>query len=969
VLIDRHDQLEVLDESFADCAAGKGRMVLISGSLASGKTELLQAFCERAVIQGALLLSATGMRGERTLRMGVVWQLFRSAQLPVEMLEQLERLISAEPSVVDDTDPAAGVGLETRQADALAVHGVCALLFSLAESRPVVIAVDDMQFVDDASLEVLLYLRHRMRSRRMLLALVEWERPNLPRSVLRADVVRQPNSRITLGPLSQNGVAELMTHRLSPEAAARLASGCYALGGGNPFLTHALIEDESRRAPGSDGAEMTVGTAFRDAVLDCMHRWDPEFLRVAGGMAVLGDRGSPELVGELVAVQTHSVAHVLDALAAAGLVLDGRLRGTSIAAAVHESLAPAERSRLHARGAELLYRNGADAMEVARHVTAADGVPEAWAVQLLRHAADQSLADDAGLAVRYLELALLACDDEREEMALRAALVRIAWRVNPSAAAQHLTRLQRALSAGELPWRDAVPVIRHLLWQGDLDGAAALLRAVDASVGQADNRAAVELRLAGEWIYGRLGERVSAAGGELVAETGGAALPPGPDGGAQTQPQPQRQTQPRARAGSPAAGLAGRGTVALHTLWTAGTGHDLASAAEHILQGCLGDVLPEVGAAALLALDYSDRQRRALFWTEVLSEQATRQRATTWQAVLSCVRADIALRRGDLVTTHAQASAALGMLHTQSWGVLIGFPLSLLILANTAMGEYDAAAELLDRSVPDAMLDTMFGLRYLHASGHYNLASARPLAALDNFERCGASMRRWGFDVPAMVPWRTDLAQAHLKLGMRREARELVTAQLDRPQPGVGPRVRAIALRVLAGCSQLTDRVRLLRDAVHLLERCSDRLELARALMDLSHAHRDLGDLGNARLVLRRADQVAKACRARVVPAAAPRRGPDPDPVRGGEHGCDPVAAVATSLSEAERKVAELAAHGHTNREIGRKLYITVSTVEQHLTRVYRKLSVSRRTDLPAELARYDAGARTETAGAGAGRG
>ncbi len=51
-------------------------------------------------------------------------------------------------------------------------------------------------------------------------------------------------------------------------------------------------------------------------------------------------------------------------------------------------------------------------------------------------------------------------------------------------------------------------------------------------------------------------------------------------------------------------------------------------------------------------------------------------------------------------------------------------------------------------------------------------------------------------------------------------------------------------------------------------------------------------------------------------------------------------------LSDAERRVAELAAHGLSNREIARKLYITVSTVEQHLTRVYRKLGVRRRVDL-----------------------
>ncbi|MFG1807510.1 AAA family ATPase [Streptomyces sp. NPDC049040] len=59
-----------------------------------------------------------------------------------------------------------------------------------------------------------------------------------------------------------------------------------------------------------------------------------------------------------------------------------------------------------------------------------------------------------------------------------------------------------------------------------------------------------------------------------------------------------------------------------------------------------------------------------------------------------------------------------------------------------------------------------------------------------------------------------------------------------------------------------------------------------------------------------------------------------------------------TALSEAELRVAELAAEGLTNREIAARLFITVSTVEQHLTRVYRKLVVTRRVDLAESLRR-----------------
>jgi DNA-binding CsgD family transcriptional regulator len=56
------------------------------------------------------------------------------------------------------------------------------------------------------------------------------------------------------------------------------------------------------------------------------------------------------------------------------------------------------------------------------------------------------------------------------------------------------------------------------------------------------------------------------------------------------------------------------------------------------------------------------------------------------------------------------------------------------------------------------------------------------------------------------------------------------------------------------------------------------------------------------------------------------------------------------SLTASERRVAELAADGLTNREIAQALFVTMRTVEGHLTRVFAKLDVSSRRDLPARL-------------------
>jgi DNA-binding CsgD family transcriptional regulator len=645
---------------------------------------------------------------------------------------------------------------------------------------------------------------------------------------------------------------------------------------------------------------------------------------VAGGLAVLGRHGDTDLLAELLHLRTQQVSQVLDVLAAAGLADGQRLRNDEIAATVLGSLAPDEATALHVGAAELLDKYGLDPAAAAAHLVVANAVPGPWAVHALRHAADQAVADDPTFAVKCLELAIKATEDEADRVTLRAALVRVAWRVNPSIAVRHLAPLHEALDAGRLSWRDAVAVIRHSLWQGDLDGAIARLGAMAATAGPLDARTTAELRLTCEWLYGSLRERLPDDVYALLTATDRA-----------TSANPWVQT--------------GR----LNTSWVRGAGREVVNCAEHILQGCVGDVPVELGMTALLALEHTDRQERAQYWAGQLAEEAEGRQATTWQAVLGCVSADLAYRRGDLVTAHAQATAALAMLPTQSWGVLIGYPLSILIMVDTAMGNLDEAAKLLDRPVPEAMFDTAFGPRYLHASGHHSLAAGRTLAALEDFERCAAWSRTHGLDVPATMPWRGDIAQALLRLGRQKEAKVLVSAQLAKGDTAGGLRNRGTAMRVLAACSDPKERVALLRDSAHYLERCGDRLELAKTLADLGQVHQELGQLASARLVLRKAEQLGKASQAEVltveevrIPAnRVPREAMPEEPPSGG----------IAALSEAERKVAELAAYGYANREIGRKLYITVSTVEQHLTRVYKKLNVTRRTDLLSELSRYDA--------------
>jgi ATP/maltotriose-dependent transcriptional regulator MalT len=204
-------------------------------------------------------------------------------------------------------------------------------------------------------------------------------------------------------------------------------------------------------------------------------------------------------------------------------------------------------------------------------------------------------------------------------------------------------------------------------------------------------------------------------------------------------------------------------------------------------------------------------------------------------------------------------------------------------------------------------------------------------------------MVKWGLDLPGIVPWRTDLAEANLQIGA--PAKDLALDQLAR-LGSYNERTRGISLRVLAAASELRQRPSILRKAVEMLHNSGDQLELGDALADLSNAQYALGEYTKARLTGRRARQLA----IRTNPAEV--RSPGSADTR--EQGA-PLARLEEDpevfkLSDAERRVVSLAVQGYTNRQIAGKLYIAVSTVEQHLTRVYKKLQISRRADLPFAL-------------------
>ncbi|MFD0267984.1 LuxR C-terminal-related transcriptional regulator [Streptomyces sp. NPDC127106] len=916
----------------SDDPSRPGRMAVISGPVASGKTALLHRVLERTADPDIRLLSAVTSASEQDIPFGVVEELLRDTR------------DGAGPLTLHGPRPGSDglIPAETL----VAFH---ARLAGLAARGPVLIAIDDVQYADPQSLHCLLYALGRARTAGAGLALLVTHGPDAGTSPPRVleELLRQAEGpRLRLGPLSPRGVAELLAHRADDTAPAagtptarrrtgRLAASLHTATGGNPLLVHSILDDHLPRLRAGEVPDgpLHPGEQFLQNALICVHRSGTDGLRVAQGLALLGDAGRVPLLARLVQAEESTVEQVVAALDDAGILHGARFRHDAIRTAVLESLTDEDVALLRRRAARLLYEAGAAPVAVATHLLGhGPGVPdEEWVPAVLSDAAHTALASQqVGFAVRCLRLAEQCSRDERERLQLRASTAKFIWRVNPSAWAHELHPLNAASHNGTLPVSESLRLVGDLLWNGWIDDAAtAIQHAVEGLRDTPDPTLAGELRGVRAVLASTYPTLLDRMDGVLGSAWDSAERP-----------------SAAAEDGVIAA------TGILHGVLSAGSGTD-AECTEHAERILAGTRLTEEShvtvRACLLALLYADRLGAATVWTDRLLEEAAERSAPGWTAVMQAMRAHMALRRGELARARHLAEQALEQLPPHGWGVGIGMPLSALIEARTAMGDHDAAAALVDHPVPEHMLMTRYGIHYVYARGRHQLATGRHHAALTDFMLCGKLMRDWDMDRPGLAPWRVGVAEASLALGSREQAERYAREQLAEH---AGPRVRGMALRVLAGARPLAERPALLDRAVALLQDEGDSHELARALTDLGTAHERLGDAAQGKTCTRRAWRIAEACGARGLsnrlqsdppPQGAPAE-PDPSaatsPVR-------PRSAAASGLTDAERRVAALAAHGYTNREIGAKLFITVSTVEQHLTRVYRKINITRRQDLP----------------------
>ncbi|MEU9735433.1 AAA family ATPase [Streptomyces sp. NPDC048002] len=957
-LIQRETQLGRLRSAFDHCDDRHGGQVcLITGGIGSGKTALLEVFAREVTGRSARLLRAVGSRAERDLQFAVVDQLIDSSGLGRASMRQVATavrhlartpppplpVVGGAEAAAERSAPFPGPATTERPLPST-VHGTLAALLDLAGPAPLVITVDDVHHADHSSLQCLLYAVRRLRHKRIMVVLTESAALRASHPHFRAELMSRPYfSRIDLAPLTDEALGLLAETHPVPATRARIARRAPALTGGSPLLMRALLEDPAAAGTvprpatplrGPAGADPAVGAGdgpLAQAVLRSLYRHEPEVRSAARVLAVLGRPAPLPVLARLLALTPDLTAQAVQLLAQSGLVDGDRIR-RPLATAVLADLSAEERRRLHRRAAEVLHEFGAEPEVIARHLIGAEWAEPEWAEPALHRAAEQALA--AGRPDITCACLLLARRGAPGTgwTAADGLLLRSRWQLNPLSVTADL----EALAAADRPTTAALAGVPALLWQGRGDTARSILTAV-AGLGDSSPRA-----------------RALLAGSRLLLSL------VRPD----HCPRARAEARGVTESGT-AASVGGRHLDALlllaDTLTPERQAGDAAAVAELMIQRHLADD----GALGLLAvlllvMVYSGRSELVCEWTRMLLARPAVEYAPGWKAVLHAIRAEAALRLGSLEEAEEQGRAALTVISPQAWGVAVAGPLGTLVAAATEAGRFEDAERWLAGPVPAESFRTPLGLHYLAARARYELAIGWRRAAADDLRWVRREVTAWRMDSAALVPWRLDLARVQLALGQRREAVRLLEEQLD-PVRSVDDRTRGAALRLLAGLLPEQGR-QLLARAVKVLEASGDRRELARALSDRARLLRQGPTGDEAPRILHRRGHTRAPSEGGPYPVEPRAGGPDrsgpqgrsgtQDRSKGSDRAERPDRAEPRGgLSEAESRVAALAAQGHTNRQISSKLFITVSTVEQHLTRIYRKLDVKQRADLATRLA------------------
>ncbi|MFN8216813.1 MAG: AAA family ATPase [Solirubrobacterales bacterium] len=932
-LLERERELEAIASAVAALApGGDGGTVLIEGAAGVGKTSLLRELEAQAAGAGHRVLRARGSELERDFGYGIVRQLFGPA-LRASAAER-ERLLGGPAGLAASVfgfGPAKEI--ESRPAEST-LYGLFWLTANLAGEGTLVLAIDDAHWSDAGSLRFLRYLAQRLAGMPVLLALAARpHEPGVQTEILAEMATALELPRLAPDLLSRGATAAKVRAGLGERSSTAIEAAAHEATGGNPFLVEELLaelrqDDSGEAAPASDRIAAISPERIAASVEERARRLGPLGPEVCRAAAVLGGAASPAVLGALVESDAATAARMVDSLAAAAILSPrgDRFLHPLLRAAVYEGIPAATRTVLHGRAAAVLADRGASAEEVAAHLLRAEPGATPDALQTLERAADAAAkrgATDAATTLLRRALEERTEDQRRAELLHELAVNEIALR-DPAA----ITHLQEAAAMSADPeqaLRSTLHLIEVLAIAGLWSEAAAAIAAAGERFGGSDLSGALDieaLRAAAQGYDPAAAAEFEADLPRLLALALGSESEEAEllravlSGLASLRGLPRETVLALARAD--------------RERWTMmANGRETSQISNAALSLILVDHL-EPGdriAADLLA----DGRRRGSLMATITG---------------FAIGAAVDNRKGRLAAAEANLSTALELLQANR--------LSLMAMTTTMHFCIDTIVE---RRAMEPIAELLEGLDVpppfgATASGAM-VREARATARLARGDRAGAiaDLREAGtiFEPIAASPWfsrwrsRLALALGDAEPG---EALALARAEHAAAQALGSPRCEAVALRAIGVLEGGEEGIARLRDSVALLRPGPARFELACSLAELGAALRRANLRSEAREVLREALDRGQRCGAERLEARvqAELRIAGAKPRRRAVSG-------AAALTPAERRVAEAANAGATNREIAQDLFVSLRTVEMHLTNAYRKLGIASRAELAAALA------------------
>jgi DNA-binding NarL/FixJ family response regulator len=900
VIVGREAELATLADFLTgehEAAAG----LVVDGEAGIGKTTVVRAALERTASETRRLF-ARPSAGETELPYAALGDLLGGvdedalARLPVPQREALEIALGGAAGAVNA---------------ATVARGLLGLLRGWCAERPLLVAVDDVQWLDRPTASALSFAFRRLTSEpiRVLLAVRTGEPAESPLALTDWPSIQ----RLSIGPLELTELGALLRERLGERFSRPRLKTLAKASAGNPMFTLELARADVRGRPEAE--------SLPEAVAERLRGLDDE-VRAVASVAAAALRPSVELLLRAGVIREHLRSAVqvgLLELEDERLVFSHPL----LAAGAYGLLLPDERRAIHSRLAEV----ADNLVERGHHVSRSVLGPDEHAAEVLERAAEAAanLGDHAA-AARFLLRAAELSPDPRGDAAVRREL-RAAAEFESAGDVETASRLDRSL-VDRLGRGVARAQARRQLVSASLgpsmsneDAVRELSAALDDTTGDPAVQALVQVALADcTHSLGRFEESLAHAwkAFELAEQADAAAT----------------AVTALAYAGY-AECLLGRDTSRSVGLVSARWDESIVSTTGYSPRIVLGRI-------ALFATSFAEAEdlfrqelrvaeERGLEVIEVIARSRlaeTQLRAGRWEEALPNAR---------LALEHARQATNPQVVMANAYP----FAMTLAVL-----GRHDEARRLATEALASAeeMRDFRFRVYHRAVLGLTALAEGDPGGSADVLEPAWRLMLEHGIGNLSIFPVGHVLGEALVAVGRIDEA-ETVATTLHACPAGEKPWCRAMANRVHGLVASAHGDHASARDtmaaALEAHRQLPEPFEQARTQLLAGRVERSARNWRDARTAftdaLQRFDQLG-AARWSEIAASEIARLPGRRP------------ADKQALTTREREIAALVVAGLANKDIAARLFISLRTVEANLSRAYAKLGVRSRTELAAHL-------------------